>query len=111
MKKLRKGDDVIVISGKDKGKRGAIIKINSDDRVIVQGINLVKKHQKPNPSTGTSGGIIDKEMPIHISNIAIYNFTTKKPDRVSFKINDENEKIRIFKSSGDVIPFATLRTK
>ncbi|GKS68814.1 LSU ribosomal protein L24P [Nitrosomonas sp. PY1] len=103
MKKLRKGDDVIVISGKDKGKRGAIIKITSDDRAIVQGINLVKKHQKPNPSTGASGGIIDKEMPIHISNIAIYNLTTKKQDRVSFKINDENEKIRIFKSSGDVI--------
>lgn len=103
MKKLRKGDDVIVISGKDKGKRGTIVKINSDDRVIVQGINLVKKHQKPNSSTGTSGGIIDKEMPIHISNIAIYNLTTKKSDRVSFKINDENEKIRIFKSSGDAI--------
>lgn len=103
MKKLRKGDDVIVISGKDKGKRGTITKINRDDRVIVQGINLVKKHQKPNPSTGTPGGIIDKEMPIHISNIAIYNLTTKKPDRVSFKINDENEKIRIFKSSGDAI--------
>lgn len=103
MRKLRKGDDVIVITGKDKGKRGTISKINSDDRVIVQGINLVKKHQKPNPSTGTSGGIIDKEMPIHISNIAIYNLTTKKPDRVSFKINDENEKIRIFKSTGDAI--------
>ena len=91
MKKLRKGDDVIVISGKDKGKRGAIVKINSDDRVIVQGINLVKKHQKPNPSTGTSGGIIDKEMPIHISNIAIYNFTTKKPDRAGLNIKGRSE--------------------
>ena len=111
MQKLKKGDDVIVITGKDKGKRGSIIRIDGPDYVIVQGVNSVKKHQKPNPTDGSVGGIIDREMPIHISNIAIYNFTTKKPDRVSFKINDENEKIRIFKSSGDVIPFATLRTK
>lgn len=103
MKKLKKGDDVIVLSGKDKGKRGAIIKVNSDDYVVVQGVNLVKKHQKPNPTNGTPGGIIDKEMPIHISNLAIYNFVSKKADRVGFKITENNEKIRIYKSSGEMI--------
>ena len=103
MKKLRKGDDVIVLSGKDKGKRGAITRVNSDDYVVVQGVNLVKKHQKPNPASGTPGGIIDKEMPIHISNLAIYNFSSKKPDRVGFKITEDNKKIRIYKSSGEMI--------
>ncbi len=103
MKKLRKGDDVIVLSGKDKGKRGSIIKVNSDDYVVVQGVNLVKKHQKPNPSSGAQGGIIDKEMPIHISNLAIYNFSSKRADRVGFKINENKEKIRIYKSSGEMI--------
>ncbi|MFZ1851849.1 MAG: 50S ribosomal protein L24 [Nitrosomonas sp.] len=103
MKKLRKGDDVIVLSGKDKGKRGTIIKINDDDYVLVKGVNLTKKHQKPNPASGALGGIIDKEMPIHISNLAIYNFSSKKPDRVGFKFTNDNEKIRIYKSSGEMI--------
>ncbi|PSJ18020.1 50S ribosomal protein L24 [Nitrosomonas supralitoralis] len=103
MQKIRKGDDVIVITGKDRGKRGTVVSIVKNDYVIVQGINLVKKHQKPNPTNGTAGGIIGKEMPIHASNVAIYNFTSKKPDRVGFKVSSDNNKVRIFKSSGDLI--------
>jgi len=103
MQKLRKGDDVIIIAGKDKGKRGIILRVEKDDYLIVQGINIVKKHQKPNPANGSSGGIIAKEMPIHVSNVAIYNFNSKKPDRVGFKFDLDNNKVRIFKSSGDLI--------
>ncbi|MBY0499409.1 MAG: 50S ribosomal protein L24 [Nitrosomonas sp.] len=103
MQKLRKGDDVIIITGKDKGKRGTVLRVEKGDYLIVQGINIVKKHQKPNPANGISGGIISKEMPIHVSNVAIYNFNSKKPDRVGFKFNLDNNKVRIFKSSGDLI--------
>lgn len=103
MQKLRKGDDVIIITGKDKGKRGTVLRVENGDYLIVQGINIVKKHQKPNPANGNSGGIISKEMPIHVSNVAIYNFNSKKPDRVGFKFNLDNNKVRIFKSSGDLI--------
>ena len=103
MQKLRKGDDVIIIAGKDKGKRGAILRVEKSDYLIVQGINIVKKHQKPNPANGSTGGIIAKEMPIHVSNVAIYNFNSKKPDRVGFKFNLDNSKVRVFKSSGDLI--------
>ncbi|SNX61417.1 LSU ribosomal protein L24P [Nitrosomonas ureae] len=103
MQKLRKGDDVIIIAGKDKGKRGTVLRVEKGDYLIVQGINIVKKHQKPNPANGISGGIISKEMPIHVSNVAIYNFNSKKPDRVGFKFNLDNNKVRIFKSSGDLI--------
>lgn len=103
MQKLRKGDDVIIIAGKDKGKRGTVLHVERSDYLIVQGINMVKKHQKPNPTNGTSGGIISKEMPIHVSNVAIYNFNSKKSDRVGFKFNFDNNKVRIFKSSGDLI--------
>ncbi|WP_297325164.1 50S ribosomal protein L24 [Nitrosomonas sp.] len=103
MRKLKKGDDVIVISGKDKGKRGSIVTIVGTDRVIVQGVNSVKKHQKPNPASGNMGGIIDREMPMHISNIAIYNFALKKPDRVGFKIDDNNNKVRVYRSNSEVI--------
>ncbi len=103
MQKLKKGDDVIIIAGKDKGKRGTVLRIERIDYLIIQGINLVKKHQKPNPTKGSAGGIIVKEMPIHVSNVAIYNFNSKKPDRVGFKFTSENNKVRIFKSSGDLI--------
>ncbi len=103
MRKLKKNDDVIIIAGKDKGKRGAILKIVDTDHAIVQGVNSVKKHQKPNPANGSIGGIIDKEMPIHISNIAIYNFALKKSDRVGFKIDNNNNKIRVYMSTGEVI--------
>lgn len=103
MQKIRKGDDVIIIAGKDKGKRGAVLRAVGNDRLVVQGINSVKKHQKPNPSVGNAGGIIDLEMSIHISNVAIYNFTSKKSDRVGFKVDNDNNKVRIFKSTGDLI--------
>jgi len=103
MQKLKKGDDVIVITGKDRGKRGSIIRTDGFDYIIVQGVNSVKKHQKPNPADGTAGGIVDREMPIHISNVAIYNFALKKADRVGFKIDDNKNKIRIFKSTGVLI--------
>lgn len=103
MQKIRKGDDVIIIAGKDKGKRGSVLRIDSADRIVVQGINSVKKHQKPNPAVGDAGGIVDREMPIHISNVAIYNFTSKKADRVGFKVDSDNNKVRIFKSTGELV--------
>jgi large subunit ribosomal protein L24 len=102
MQKLKKNDDVIIIAGKDKGKRGSILKIVSSTHAIVQGVNSVKKHQKPNPANGNIGGIVDKELPIHISKIAIYNFAIKKSDRVGFKI-DTNNKVRVYVSTGEVI--------
>lgn len=103
MRKLKKNDDVIIIAGKDKGKRGVILKIVDSDHVIVQGVNSAKRHQKPNPASGSVGGIVDKEVPIHISNIAIYNFALKKSDRVGFKIDADNNKIRAYISTGEVI--------
>ena len=103
MRKLKKGDDVIVITGRDKGKRGSILRIDGPAHIIVQGVNSVKKHQKPNPANGSIGGIIDREMPIHISNVAIYNFASKKADRIGFGIDDNGNKIRIYKSTGEII--------
>ncbi len=103
MRKIRKNDDVIVIAGKDKGNRGGVVSV-LDDYVLVGGINKVKKHQKPNPvKEGTAGGIVEVEKPIHISNIAIYNATTKKADRVGVKLLEDGRKVRVFKSSGEVI--------
>ncbi|WP_425257327.1 50S ribosomal protein L24 [Rubrivivax sp. RP6-9] len=99
MNKLRKGDQVIVLTGRDKGKRGAIAQRVDADHVIVEGVNVVKKHVKPNPLKGTTGGVIDKTMPIHQSNVAIYNAATGKADRVGIKI-DGDKKTRVFKSSG-----------
>jgi len=103
MRKLKKGDDIIVIAGKDKGKRGSILRLSGSSHLVVQGINTVKKHQKPNPSTGNQGGIIAKEMPLHISNVAIYNFASKKADRVGFIVNDDQKKVRIFRSNNELI--------
>ncbi|MEW5903775.1 MAG: 50S ribosomal protein L24 [Pseudomonadota bacterium] len=102
MRKIRKDDDVIVIAGKDKGNRGSVLKV-SGDYVVVAGINKVKKHQKPNPLKGTQGGIVEMEKPLHISNIAIYNAATKKADRVGIKLLEDGRKVRIYKSSGEVI--------
>ena len=93
----------IVITGKDKGKRGNVLSVLDDDRVLVDGVNKVKKHQKPNPVKGTSGGIVEIEKPIHISNVAIYNAATKKADRVGVKQLEDGRKVRVFKSSGEVI--------
>jgi len=106
MNKLRKGDEVIVITGRDKGKRGTIALRQDDSHLVIDGINMVKKHTKPNPMAGTTGGIVDKTMPIHQSNVAIYNATTGKADRVGIKINFDGSKVRIFKSSGEIIKVA-----
>jgi large subunit ribosomal protein L24 len=103
MNKIKKNDDVIVITGKDKGSRGSVLNVLDNDRVLVAGINKVKKHQKPNPVKGTTGGIVEIEKPIHISNIAIYNATTKKADRVGVKQLEDGRKVRVFKSNGEVI--------
>lgn len=102
MNKIRKGDDVVVIAGKDKGRRGTIIKI-LDGKVVVQNINMVKKHQKPNPQQGVGGGIIEKEMPIDISNVMLFNPATDKGDRVSFKTLEDGRKVRVFRSNGEVV--------
>ncbi|GAB4120758.1 MAG: 50S ribosomal protein L24 [Sideroxydans sp.] len=102
MRKIKKNDDVIVIAGKDKGSRGSVLSV-SGDLVLVAGINKVKKHQKPNPMKGSAGGIVEIEKPVHISNIAIYNATSKKADRVGVKLLEDGRKVRVFKSSGEVI--------
>jgi large subunit ribosomal protein L24 len=102
MRKIRKNDDVIVIAGKDKGNRGSVLSVLGD-RVVVSGINKVKKHQKPNPVKGETGGIVEKELSIHISNVAIYNAAAKKADRVGTKTLEDGRKVRIFKSSGEAI--------
>jgi large subunit ribosomal protein L24 len=104
MQKIKKGDDVIVITGKDKGKRGTVSRVMLDvDRVLVDGINMVKKHQKPNPAAGAPGGIVDKEMPMDISNIALFNPATGKADRVGIKQLEDGRKVRYFKSNGEVL--------
>jgi large subunit ribosomal protein L24 len=103
MNKIRKGDEVIVIAGKDKGKRGAVLAWSGEERVLVDGINRVKKHMKPNPVKGVVGGIVDKDMPIHVSNIALYNPATGKADRIGFKSLEDGAKVRFFKSSGEVV--------
>ncbi len=101
MNKIRKGDEVIVIAGRDKGKRGTITQRKDDRYLLIDGINMVKKHAKPNPLKGISGGIIEKNMPIHQSNIAIFNAATGKADRVGIKLLADGKKVRVFKSSGD----------
>lgn len=102
--KFRKGDEVIVLTGKDKGKRGLITKVVTEDaRVVVENVNIVKKHQKPNPNMNIPGGIIEKEMPIDVSNVAMFNPVTGKADRVGFKILEDGRKVRVFKSNGEVI--------
>ena len=103
MNKIRKGDQVQVITGKDKGKRGVVTRVRSDERVVVEGVNLIKRHTKPNPTLGTPGGIVARENPVHISNIAIFNPVTSKPDRVGFKTLEDGRKVRIFKSTKEVV--------
>lgn len=106
MRKIRTGDDVIVIAGKDKGKMGKVIRFKGEDYVVVENINLVKRHTRPNPRTNAAGGIIDKEMPLHVSNVAIYNRTTDKADKVGFKFLADGKKVRYFKSNGENIESA-----
>lgn len=103
MNKIRKGDEVIVVAGKDKGKRGSVLRVRDDDKLLVQGINSVKKHVKPNPVKGEAGGIVPKEMPIHISNVALFNGASGRGDRVGFKVLGDGRKVRVFKSNGEVV--------
>lgn len=104
MNKIRKGDEVAVLTGKDKGKRGTVVRVDVEDNtVVVEGINRVKKHVRPNPMKGQVGGIVEKEMPIQISNVAVFNAATQKADRVGFKVLEDGRKVRIFKSNGEVV--------
>ena len=103
MEKIRKGDEVVVITGKDKGKRGTVLLRVDEDHVLVEGVNRAKKHVKPNPMKGVAGGIVDKDMPIHLSNVALFNPATKKADRVGFKMLDDGRKVRVFKSNGELV--------
>ena len=103
MQRIKQGDEVIVRTGKDKGKSGRVSKVLKDNKVLVEGINQVKKNQKPNPNAGVSGGIVVKDMPINISNIGLYNPETKKADRVGFKFLEDGKKVRYFKSTNEVV--------
>ena len=103
MNKLKQGDEVVVTTGKDKGRRGTVLQIFDDQRVLVEGVNIAKKHTKPNPNAGIEGGIIDKAMPIDISNVLVFNPKTKKGDRVGFKTSDDGVKQRIFRSNGEAV--------
>ena len=106
MNKIRKGDQIFVLAGRDKGKRGTVTLRKDDSYILVDGINLVKKHAKPNPLKGTTGGIIEKAMPIHQSNVAIFNAATGKADRVGIKLQADGKRVRVFKSSGEEIKVA-----
>ena len=103
MNKIRKGDEVLVLAGKDKGKRGTVLRRVDSEKVVVEGVNRVKKHVRPNPVKGQPGGIVEKEMPLHVSNVAIFNPATQKADRVGFKLLEDGKKVRFFKSNGEVL--------
>ena len=103
MKKFRKGDDVVVLAGRDKGKRGTILRVLDDERALVDSVNVIKKHTRPNPNKGETGGIIEKESPIRISNLGMYNPNSKKADRVGFKSLEDGKKVRVFRSDGEMI--------
>ena len=103
MHKIRKGDDVVVTTGRDRGKRGTVLKIVDAEHLVVEGANRVKKHQRPIPMKGVTGGIVDRDMPLHVSNVALYNPATKKGDRVGVKVLEDGRRVRYFKSNGEVI--------
>lgn len=103
MQKIKRGDDVIVIAGKDKGRRGAVLNVLDTGRVLVEGVNMVKKHQKPNPNAGVQGGIVEKEMPIDRSNLMLFNPVTDKADRIGIKTLEDGRKVRFFKSNNEVV--------
>lgn len=102
-KKIKTNDDVVVLAGKDKGKRGKVLKILDDGRLLVSGVQIVKKHQKPNPQLGVPGGIVEKEAPIQVSNVALFNAVSGKADRVGFKVQEDGKKVRVFKSNGEAV--------
>lgn len=103
MRKIKKGDQVVVLTGKDKGKKGTVISFQDGDRLLVEGINMVHKHQKPNPNKGINGGIIEKAMPIHYSNVALFNNAANKADRVGFRLLADGRKVRYYKSTNEVV--------
>ena len=103
MNKIRKGDEVLVLTGKDRGRRGTVLRRVDDERVVVEGVNRVKKHVRPNPLKGEVGGIVEKEMPIHVSNVALFNPATQKGDRVGIKALEDGQKVRFFKSNGELV--------
>jgi large subunit ribosomal protein L24 len=103
MQRIKKGDEVVVISGRDKGKRGTVLRRVDAEHVVVEGVNRVKKHMRPNPMKNVTGGIVDKDMPIHVSNIALFNPATQKADRVGFKSLQDGRKVRVFKSNGEQV--------
>jgi large subunit ribosomal protein L24 len=103
MQRIKKGDEVVVISGRDKGKRGTVLRRIDAEHVVVEGVNRVKKHQRPNPMKNLTGGIVDKDMPIHVSNIALFNPATQKADRIGFKSLEDGRKVRVFKSNGEQV--------
>ncbi len=103
MRRIRKDDEVIIIAGKDKGRRGKVMRVVDDARVIVAGVNLIKRHTKPNPARGVAGGIIEREASIHISNVMLFNPVTRKGDRVGFRVLEDGRKVRYFKSNNEVV--------
>jgi large subunit ribosomal protein L24 len=103
MNKIRKGDEVIVRTGKDKGRRGTVLQVFDDGRVLVEGVNIAKKHTKPNPQLGEQGGILDKAMPFDASNVLVFNPKSKKGERVGFRVEDDGSKVRVFRGTGDVV--------
>ena len=103
MRRIKKGDEVIVITGKDKGRRGQVLRVIDNERVIVEGINIIKRHTRPNPARGVAGGIVEREAALHISNVMLYNPVTQKGDRVGFRILENGRKVRYFKSNNEVV--------
>src|SRR5918992_201060 len=103
MQRIRKGDEVVVLAGRDKGKRGTVLRRIDAEHVVVEGVNRVKKHQRPNPMKGVAGGIVDKDLPIHVSNVALFNPATKKGDRIGVKMLDDGRKVRVFKDNGEQV--------
>jgi large subunit ribosomal protein L24 len=103
MQRIKKGDEVVVLAGRDKGKRGTVVRRLDPDHLVVEGVNRVKKHQRPNPMKGVTGGIVEKEMALHISNVALYNPTTKKADRIGVRKLEDGRRVRFFKSNGEVV--------
>jgi large subunit ribosomal protein L24 len=103
MQRIRKGDEVVVLSGRDKGKRGTVLRRVDAEHVVVEGVNRVKKHQRPNPMKGQTGGIVDKDLPIHVSNVALFNPATKKADRIGMKTLQDGRKVRVFKDNGEQV--------
>lgn len=103
MARVRKGDNVVVRTGRNRGKQGTVMRVLRDDRLVVEGVNVVKRHTRPNPQRGTQGGIVQKEMPVHVSNVGIFNPATGKADRIGFKWLEDGRKVRIFRSTGEVV--------